>query len=211
MFVCVEPLQELVVGVGKAMRTAYLSKGGSSLQLITCQPAVPGHSSVISQEQRELITQSTSRIAVSSLWKWQAGDRWRASLLAMILTIPSSWSSGVSRIPAGPSAALLPRCHHRQARASQRASSHATPSTQQVVATSMSDLDGSIVVVGGGPAGLATAVALQAVGLPAVVLERQGELSTSGTALGLWTNAWRALDALQAAEPLREQHRQVTT
>ncbi|GAB4819893.1 hypothetical protein N2152v2_006939 [Parachlorella kessleri] len=121
----------------------------------------------------------------------------------MLLTIPSSWSGGVRP---GRGAALLSRCHHREARARRRASSQAIPSTQQVVASSLTSLDDSIVVVGGGPAGLATAVALQAVGLPAVVLERQGELSTSGTALGLWTNAWRALDALQAAEPLREQH-----
>lgn len=66
-----------------------------------------------------------------------------------------------------------------------------------------------IVVVGGGPAGLAAGVALQAVGLPAVVLERGPELSTGGTALGLWTNAWRALEALGVADELRAQHPQV--
>ena len=70
-------------------------------------------------------------------------------------------------------------------------------------------LAGSIAVVGAGPAGLAAAAALQRVGLPAVVLEREGALSAGGTALGLWTNAWRALDALGAGDALREPHPRV--
>lgn len=67
-------------------------------------------------------------------------------------------------------------------------------------------LQHSIAVVGGGPAGLATALALQRVGLPAVVLEREAGPSTAGSALGLWTNAWKALDALGAGDALRQQH-----
>lgn len=68
------------------------------------------------------------------------------------------------------------------------------------------DLRGTVVVTGAGPAGLAAAVALHNAGLPVVLLERAPGLSTTGSALGLWTNAWRALDALGAAAPLRAQH-----
>lgn len=71
------------------------------------------------------------------------------------------------------------------------------------------DLSGTVVVTGAGPAGLATAAALHRVGLPAVLLEREAGLSAAGSALGLWTNAWRALEALGAAEPLRSQHPQI--
>lgn len=54
---------------------------------------------------------------------------------------------------------------------------------------------------------MATAVALRRIGLESViVLERQESLSRSGTALGLWTNAWRALDALEVGDLLREEH-----
>ena len=53
-----------------------------------------------------------------------------------------------------------------------------------------------IVIVGGGIAGVATAVALKRVGLRARVLERHQELRAGGTALNLSPNAWFALRAL---------------
>lgn len=60
------------------------------------------------------------------------------------------------------------------------------------------------IVVGGGPAGLATALALQKTGWERVrVLERQEAGLGGGTALGLWTNAWRALDALGVGDDVR--------
>jgi 2-polyprenyl-6-methoxyphenol hydroxylase-like FAD-dependent oxidoreductase len=68
------------------------------------------------------------------------------------------------------------------------------------------DLQGTVVVTGGGPAGLATAAALHQAGIPVLVLEREAALSTGGSALGLWTNAWRALDALGVGDVLRQQH-----
>eukprot|EP00253_Pinus_taeda_P000923 PITA_00923 len=66
-----------------------------------------------------------------------------------------------------------------------------------------------IVIVGGGIAGLATAVALQRVGLKSLVLERADSLRTTGTALTLMTNAWRALDVLGVADSLRLKHLQI--
>ncbi|KAL6780728.1 hypothetical protein ACKKBF_B11990 [Auxenochlorella protothecoides x Auxenochlorella symbiontica] len=70
--------------------------------------------------------------------------------------------------------------------------------------------DDHVCVIGAGPAGLAVAAALHQVGIPVVVLERGTGPPSSGTALGLWTNAWRALDALHAAEELRAQYREVS-
>lgn len=66
-----------------------------------------------------------------------------------------------------------------------------------------------IIIVGGGIAGLATAVALKRVGLNSLVLERAESLRTTGAALTLLTNAWRALDALGVAQSLRLKHPQL--
>ncbi|KAK3431613.1 hypothetical protein EUGRSUZ_E03421 [Eucalyptus grandis] len=59
-----------------------------------------------------------------------------------------------------------------------------------------------VVIVGAGIAGLATAVALKKVGVQALVLERSEELRTTGAALGLFANAWVALDALGVSDKL---------
>ncbi|XP_043719635.1 monooxygenase 2-like [Telopea speciosissima] len=59
-----------------------------------------------------------------------------------------------------------------------------------------------VVIVGGGIAGLATALALKRVGIRALVLERSRELRTTGAALALFPNAWLALQALGVAHKL---------
>ncbi|RWR82539.1 FAD-dependent urate hydroxylase [Cinnamomum micranthum f. kanehirae] len=59
-----------------------------------------------------------------------------------------------------------------------------------------------VVIVGGGIAGLATALGLKRVGIRAMVLERSHELRATGAALSLFPNAWRALDALGVAHKL---------
>ncbi|KAM0940459.1 putative FAD-binding domain, FAD/NAD(P)-binding domain superfamily [Dioscorea sansibarensis] len=59
-----------------------------------------------------------------------------------------------------------------------------------------------VVIVGAGIAGLATALALKKIGIQSIVLERSHDLRTTGAALTLWPNAWRALDALGVAKEL---------
>ncbi|ERN12987.1 hypothetical protein AMTRI_Chr11g151410 [Amborella trichopoda] len=60
-----------------------------------------------------------------------------------------------------------------------------------------------VVIVGGGIAGLATALALKRVGINGVlVLEKADELRATGSALTLFPNAWRALNALGVAHKL---------
>jgi 2-polyprenyl-6-methoxyphenol hydroxylase-like FAD-dependent oxidoreductase len=63
--------------------------------------------------------------------------------------------------------------------------------------------DEEIVIVGGGIAGLATALALKRVGFQARVLERNPELRAGGTALTLLPNAWLALRALGVDHKLK--------
>ncbi|KAK9162600.1 hypothetical protein Syun_003502 [Stephania yunnanensis] len=59
-----------------------------------------------------------------------------------------------------------------------------------------------VVIVGGGIAGLATALALRRVGVRALVLERSDQLRASGGAILLFSNAWIALEALGVAHKL---------
>ena len=74
-------------------------------------------------------------------------------------------------------------------------------------AQSMATEDHPIVIIGAGPAGLSTALALQRISnLNTIVLEKSDALPSGGTALGLWTNAWKALEVLGAAERLRQLH-----
>jgi 2-polyprenyl-6-methoxyphenol hydroxylase-like FAD-dependent oxidoreductase len=59
------------------------------------------------------------------------------------------------------------------------------------------------IVVGAGPGGLSTALALQAAGLEPVVLERRPELAEVGSGLTLWPNATDALEQLGVADAVR--------
>nr|GMD94431.1 monooxygenase 2-like [Ipomoea batatas] len=67
-----------------------------------------------------------------------------------------------------------------------------------------------IVIVGGGIAGLATSLGLHRLGLQSLVLESSESLRVTGFALTLWTNAWRALDALGIADSLRQHSLPIT-
>ncbi|KAL3840181.1 hypothetical protein ACJIZ3_024772 [Penstemon smallii] len=60
-----------------------------------------------------------------------------------------------------------------------------------------------IVIVGAGLAGLTTALGLHRLGVGSVVLESSESLRVTGFALTLWTNAWRALDAVGVGDFLR--------
>ncbi|KAI6701029.1 hypothetical protein NL676_015353 [Syzygium grande] len=62
-----------------------------------------------------------------------------------------------------------------------------------------------IVIVGAGIAGLATALGLHRLGIRSLVLESHDHLRTTGFALGIWTNGWKALDAVGVGESLRRQ------
>ncbi|VFQ91931.1 unnamed protein product [Cuscuta campestris] len=64
-------------------------------------------------------------------------------------------------------------------------------------------MEEEVVIVGAGIGGLAAAVALKRVGVKAVVLERAAELRATGSAIGLFPNAWRALDAIGVADKLQ--------
>lgn len=60
-----------------------------------------------------------------------------------------------------------------------------------------------IVIVGAGIAGLATAVALQRVGIGSVVIEQAESLRTGGTSLTFFKNGWKVLDAIGVGDDLR--------
>jgi 2-polyprenyl-6-methoxyphenol hydroxylase-like FAD-dependent oxidoreductase len=59
------------------------------------------------------------------------------------------------------------------------------------------------IVIGGGIAGLASALALTRRGWHVEVLERAPEFGEVGAGLSLWPNALRALDALGVGEQVR--------
>lgn len=65
----------------------------------------------------------------------------------------------------------------------------------------------TVVICGAGIAGMASARALHMVGIPSVILERgEDESRTEGTAIALWVNAFRALDALGIGDELRAEY-----
>ncbi|KAJ4949964.1 hypothetical protein NE237_026796 [Protea cynaroides] len=61
------------------------------------------------------------------------------------------------------------------------------------------EISEEVVIVGGGIAGLATALALKKIGIEALVLERSPELRIAGAAIALFPNALLALQALGVA------------
>ncbi|XP_028751896.1 monooxygenase 3-like [Neltuma alba] len=66
-----------------------------------------------------------------------------------------------------------------------------------------------IVIVGAGIAGLATSLGLHWLGIRSLVLESSDNLRVTGFAITMWTNAWKALDALGLGHILRQQHLQL--
>ncbi|CAN6834829.1 unnamed protein product [Brassica oleracea] len=63
----------------------------------------------------------------------------------------------------------------------------------------------SVVIVGAGIGGLATALSLHRLGVRSVVLEQAKSLRTGGTSLTLFKNGWRVLDAISVGPQLRTQ------
>ena len=59
------------------------------------------------------------------------------------------------------------------------------------------------IVAGAGIAGLSAALALHKQGIAVRVLEAGENLRNEGTAIGLWDNAWIALEQLGVADALR--------
>ncbi|EPS73288.1 hypothetical protein M569_01468, partial [Genlisea aurea] len=66
-----------------------------------------------------------------------------------------------------------------------------------------------IVIVGGGVAGLATALGLHRLGIRSLVLESSDKLRITGFAFMMWRNAWKALEALGIAPAIREKHNSI--
>lgn len=62
-----------------------------------------------------------------------------------------------------------------------------------------------IVIIGGGIAGLATALSLHRLGIRSTVLEQAESIRTGGTSLTLFKNGWNVLDALGVGNVLRTQ------
>ncbi|XP_057806633.1 monooxygenase 2-like [Salvia miltiorrhiza] len=67
-----------------------------------------------------------------------------------------------------------------------------------------------IVIVGAGIAGLATSLGLHRLGIRSVVVESADSLRTSGFALGILANGWRALDAIGVGDILRAKHHKLS-
>ncbi|KAK6131033.1 hypothetical protein DH2020_035231 [Rehmannia glutinosa] len=72
-----------------------------------------------------------------------------------------------------------------------------------------SAINEDIVIVGAGIAGLSTALGLHRLGIRSLVLEWSESLRNTGFALTMWTNAWRALDAVGVGAILREKSLQI--
>ncbi|XP_073126189.1 monooxygenase 2-like isoform X2 [Henckelia pumila] len=74
----------------------------------------------------------------------------------------------------------------------------------------MEGVEGDVVIVGAGIAGLSTALGLHRLGIRSLVLESAESLRTTGYYLGMWPNAWKAIDALGGiGQILRAKHTQL--
>ncbi|CAH9097021.1 unnamed protein product [Cuscuta epithymum] len=67
-----------------------------------------------------------------------------------------------------------------------------------------------VVIIGAGISGLATALGLHREGVRSLVVESSEGLRNTGFALSLWTNGWRALDALGIGDCLRQHSLQIS-
>ncbi|KAH6762551.1 hypothetical protein C2S52_019984 [Perilla frutescens var. hirtella] len=67
-----------------------------------------------------------------------------------------------------------------------------------------------VVIVGAGIAGLATSLGLHRLGIRSLVVESADSLRSSGYALGIWKNGWRALDVIGIGDLLRQKHHKLT-
>lgn len=65
-------------------------------------------------------------------------------------------------------------------------------------------------IVGAGIGGLATSLGLERLGIESLILESADSLRSTGFALGMWTNGWRALDAIGVGQILRQKHIKLT-
>ncbi|XP_022135585.1 uncharacterized protein LOC111007506 [Momordica charantia] len=66
-----------------------------------------------------------------------------------------------------------------------------------------------VVIVGAGIGGLTTALGLHRLGIRSLVLESSDNLRITGFAFSLWTNGWKALDAIGIGDSLRQLHDQL--
>ena len=72
--------------------------------------------------------------------------------------------------------------------------------------SSLTEETKDVVIVGGGIAGLATALSLRRLGVGATVLEQGPSLRAGGTSLTLFKNGWRVLDSIGVADELRAKY-----
>ena len=165
--------------------------------------------------KKTMISPSQCRLAASSV---------RAAPCARATTGPCasiSWNGRVDRASIG-QLRRHQRSHARLSSSSSFSSSTTTTSASASASSSSAaaaataaaattiDLLSSlitpstIVITGAGIAGVATARALSLVGIDDfVILEKSGAPRAEGTSIGIWTNAWRALDALRVGDELR--------
>ncbi|KAL0552972.1 hypothetical protein IC582_006851 [Cucumis melo] len=118
------------------------------------------------------------------------------------MTMASSSSSVFLKSPISPSPAL--HFHGGEFPKSQPWI-RGRPRTKSVVKAQTEVRREDIVIIGGGIAGLATALSLHRLGVRSLVLEQAESLRTGGTSLTLFKNGWRVLDAIGVGNVLRTQ------